>query len=955
MEVNIEYLMKGFWRSNLYSSIQISMDFILKMITEDLAVAEDNSMDQCTLLKERVEYCLILAMGYLYNKNIKLIPPEKIKRINENLENLTFGKVVSNIRMLDVNYEFAENGKRKYKLLDGYAPIRNQYIGHGYIHDDGENELKEHYDIFFRQMFDRIKWFQSNYEYILINRKDDFSYSGIRFDGKSKNQWCCARSVFEKKIDVEVNDTLLLFDTNYFKISPFICLENKGNNIYSFSSLVERRTGEVKLCRLLETEQPKTVVVPQFVCEQIEDDFCIKSTYGTIMNKFELNYKDYMETPVEQDIFDYLEKNTSNVQATLWGHGGVGKTATVQYVCQRIFLGDCGDKCRFKYIVFTTAKDRRFDPQIGKIVKMDNLITYGNIIQQIIRLVFRENIEEGPKTIIEGEEKIASLQDKLLLVIDDYETFSDADKQSIQEFINMLNLNYHRVIITTRNKRLANGISIQTNEFDEQNTINFFLSVIKNDYPKFFPKAKEIIAVHDNCKDIHNATEGRAISIHHLVNLLVQRGFSKELLLELHESENMNKFLYDRIYALLSEDAKKLFCCISLLVNKENLLFSIKTLEFITEEVISENMFETSIDEIIDQKVIEKGTIESFYRVYADNIYADMLTRYEKLESSVKDKIERKKKQLGGSFEIRNVDDALLAEARKTKMSGTYEEMKEKYLQLISKRKLDINIKNKAIDEYLDCVAMYGKDSIDILENKGVIFTQNEKGLAVKYFKTLYNLDGKGKKEVVELLMKMSSNIEDVDYDLLALKICYCVLYYVETNKVKRDVSFEGKIKQLLVEGKQLFNFIQLKSKSREVSLSNEFKEAIIMMIESTSIVYCDNEKELRKMKYYIEFAKKEFRSEYYDRVMILEREILRLLQEMGPSILKKYSRDALLEATVIKITNNCIHCKVGSNYYVQLFDRDNQLELRKYDKIFAKIKNITKYNEVEISYEGLC
>lgn len=66
------------------------MDFILQMINDDLEIAEENSIDQCTLLKERVEYCLIMAMGYLYHKNIRKVNADAMKIINENMINMTF-------------------------------------------------------------------------------------------------------------------------------------------------------------------------------------------------------------------------------------------------------------------------------------------------------------------------------------------------------------------------------------------------------------------------------------------------------------------------------------------------------------------------------------------------------------------------------------------------------------------------------------------------------------------------------------------------------------------------------------------------------------------------------------------------------------------------------------------------------------------------------------------------
>lgn len=670
------------------------------------------------------------------------------------------------------------------------------------------------------------------------------------------------------------------------------------------------------------------------------------------MNKFELNYKSYMETPVEKDIFEYLKHNTSNVQATLWGHGGVGKTAAVQYVCESIFHGECDENCTFKYIVFVTAKDRKFDPQSGNIVKVNNLKTYNDIIRQIIQIVFNENIiDDDPKTIIENEERIAHFQDKLLLVIDDYETFIDADKQSIQEFINTLDLNYHRVIITTRNKKLANGIPIQTSEFDENQTISFMKTIIANEYPNFQDKVDEILESKENITDIYKATEGRAISIHHLVNLLVQRGFSKELLKELHNSINMSKFLYDRIYSLLSKDAQVIFCCISLLANKENLVFSLKTLEFVSDEISFENSLDDSIDELILQKVIEKSNTELLYRVYADNILNEMRMRYVQLSDNVKKLIEKKKKQLGGSFEIRSIDEALLKEARKTGISGTYEETKESYLRLIRNKKIGESTRKTAICEYLEIVMINVKNSKDIIENKKILYTPNDKNCEKKYIIALWNTDKNGKTLAIQLLGKKDVDLRnEQNYDIASLKIWYCLSYFIENYNDTKDQSYLIKIKELLKNTNELFD---VRNKRIDKLNIENWKEALLTTMEAVCVVYPKEERQLKKLKFYLEFCKKNFKDSDFSRAMEIEKKVIMLLKNIVPAILKKYNEDDILKATVMRKNKNAVKCKIEPDFYAFIFDKYSADMLSSGDRIFVKIKKINCYHEVEVSYEG--
>lgn len=930
------------------------MDYIINLLNDDLEISEENSVDQSTLLKERVEYYLIMTMGYLYHKNMSRVSTEVMKEVNDNLLNLTFGKVISNIRSLDIEHELWESKKKKYELLDGYTKIRNEYIGHGYIHEDAVAELKTAYINYYSDMCDRLEWFQKKKEYILVTGKDDDNYHGIRFDARRKNTWICNRKRLEKFGNIVEKDVFLMMDGVYYKISPFVSIENKGMDIYLFSSLSDKRTGEVKLCRLLVSDKPKKLQAPLFICDYVEEEIYKKSSSGTIMNKFELNYKKYMETPVEQDIFDYLANNTSNVQATLWGHGGVGKTAAVQYVCDSIFHGHVSEKNRFKYVIFTTAKDRKFDPRSGEIVKLENLRTYADIIQQIMMLIFEEKVEDNPKSIIECEEKIAQIEDKFLLVVDDYETYSDTDKQSIQEFINRLNINYHRVIITTRNKKLANGIPIQTNEFNEDDTINFFNNIVSCEFPRYINKANEIISLKDNCVAIHKATEGRAISIHHFVNLLVQRGFSDELLKEMHASENMSRFLYDRIYDLLSDDAKNVFCCIALLVNKESLIFSIKTVEFIVDEIIGEQTLDDLLDELVDQKVVEKTGTEFLYRVYASNIYAEMRLRYDKLDNEIKQLIDEKKKQLGGSFEIRSIGSALLTTARKAKVTGTYEEIREKYLFAFKNKNVDNENKKEAIMEYLEFVATNGKDSKDILENRKNILLRGNKEIEVMYVKALWNIDQKGKDEAISVLIKKDySKIEENNVNDICLKLWYSITYYLELYKQKNDISYKNKLTGLLIEGNMLFEYI------RGIDLivlgikQDILKEALLSIIAANCILNRKDESKLKRMKYYIDFYKKNLKLMYPDRIFELEKEVQSILSKVGPGILNKYSFDDMIEATVIKVRDNFVQCKVNPNFVGCIFSTSQILDLRKDDVIFVKIKNINKYNEIEFSYEG--
>lgn len=78
-------------------------------------------------------------------------------------------------------------------------------------------------------------------------------------------------------------------------------------------------------------------------------------------------------------------------------------------------------------------------------------------------------------------QKIISYQGKILLVVDDFETFTKEEKDKIEKFILGLNINYHKIIITTRAANIKLGQEFQTSELTESETSQFLMRVIENE------------------------------------------------------------------------------------------------------------------------------------------------------------------------------------------------------------------------------------------------------------------------------------------------------------------------------------------------------------------------------------------------------------------------------------------------------------------------------------------
>jgi hypothetical protein len=121
-------------------------------------------------------------------------------------------------------------------------------------------------------------------------------------------------------------------------------------------------------------------------------------------------------------------------------------------------------------------------------------------------------------------DKILYFEGKLLLIFDDFETFNREEKKKIIEFISQLNINHHKVVITTRSATLITGVEIQTSELNIDSTISFFKDALKNEFPDFnISLIEKDLSYPDFKEKIYQITSGRPLFILQLVVLLVQK------------------------------------------------------------------------------------------------------------------------------------------------------------------------------------------------------------------------------------------------------------------------------------------------------------------------------------------------------------------------------------------------------------------------------------------------
>lgn len=169
------------------------MDFILKKLNSRVNVSEEKSVERQTLLRERVEYMLFQALGVLWNKNINEISIEKRIDIVVSLRKMSIGQVVAAIRSLDLKNDVLS--PKQIKVLDKYPKLRNQALGHGYTHDDEEENVERELEELYDELV-KFDFFARSYDIVEVTKCDNDIYEGIRYSAKDVGtlyKWTCPK------------------------------------------------------------------------------------------------------------------------------------------------------------------------------------------------------------------------------------------------------------------------------------------------------------------------------------------------------------------------------------------------------------------------------------------------------------------------------------------------------------------------------------------------------------------------------------------------------------------------------------------------------------------------------------------------------------------------------------------------------------------------------------------
>lgn len=680
---------------------------------------ENQTSELKTYYQAKLELKLIFILGYLWNKNFLEIDDNNKEQIISAILKPSIGSIIQIIRTLDIHNEFFGNKaiKKLNQKINEYPAFRNEKIGHGYsFEDDIENNInfyEDFFDIFknkeVNQIFNEVKL-------IKVTHLDSENFKGIIYDNDGANYrgWVCPKEIQDFKVgDVYIQTE----NAQYLRISPFILIENE-DEFYSFCSIDEKLTGRTKYNRINKTGQ-KIVDIVEFEKLIIsQDNFKIKSANGTVINVFDKNYKKYIEVGITNKVITFLEKSKAFVFATIWGHGGVGKTASIQRVCETL----CNqDKKIFDYIIFLSAKDRYYNYYQGKIYNISDKITsLEDVITKINLILFDENVYD--------EESIINFSGKLFIIIDDFETFSKTEKTKIIQFIKRLDINHHKVVLTTRAVNLITGEEIQTKELEKEETIKFYIESLKNEFP-----SSNISHLLNELKcpklqdKIYEITFGRPLFILQLGILTMQLGSLNDATKNnINTTKEAINFLYDRIYEYLSVDAKNMFLAISLITEENDLTGLISTLKFILNKEEKEDDFQASLNELIKLKIISIDD-KDFFKVYSFEIYNLMKLYYANKGGEYDGNITNRF-NLINTEENFTTEEALLASADASRMVENESEVENRYRYILNRDKSPYQIKRTALLNYVKyLVTIRGKHykAIKLFDDYNHLFSKD--------------------------------------------------------------------------------------------------------------------------------------------------------------------------------------------------------------------------------------
>lgn len=798
------------------------MDYITANLDKKITLFKKQNDKNSTVVlytRSKIEYMLILIMTYLWNKNFEKSPIETKEIVLRDIVTPTIGTIVGISRKLDLDSIFFAN-KKFSDAINSYPSLRNEFIGHGFMYDDKSKHVLGKLEELSRLIYDNCFIFQNEYNILHVTKEENGILRGIIFghNGHDCDYYSCpTHATGAKPGNIYIKHT----SNDLIRISPFIHI-TEDEDIFIFRDIKEKLLGKIRYSQILKTgELYKTW--DELCNVAIETDgIRLRAQNSTIVNRFENNYKKYIEIGIKKQIVKFLTKNKSSVCATIWGHGGVGKTATVQSVCNDL----CLSTKTFDYIIFFSAKDRYYNYYSGEVVTNTHAQRKFSDFIELANDVIHGHISADPA-------KIIGTEFKTLIIIDDYETFPSDEKRKIKEFISSLDITRHKALITTRAHAVI-GEEIVTNELSADKTLDFLFEILSNEFGiNDLTQHKQEISTNNYKSHIHTITSGRPIFIFQLAFLWMQNGnIDKIIDYDFKNADAAFDFLYGRIFDYLSTPAKEIFCAISQLIDESDLSSSISSLTYAVGMEEKQDAFNSALDELRKLKIVEND--EKVFRAYSKEILEIMGTSFSKLLSTkTKSRISKRVAELGHAS-VLVLDDALLKTANSSRYSNSEEDVVALYENILDRDNASQQIKFEAIlnvTNYLASDRGKRQEAIEIAERHSHCFT-NDNRFTKLYAKLSWSAGGKENKTKAityiedyfkSPLVKLHPD-DSICLDIFSLLIMYKSIYWIEERKDLKALQRVGAIEpdyfhaayadqrnnfyRIIDEGSTYFNFI---------------------------------------------------------------------------------------------------------------------------------------------------
>ncbi|EKE29267.1 MAG: hypothetical protein ACD_2C00197G0008 [uncultured bacterium (gcode 4)] len=778
------------------------MNYFLKRLNDEIRECKNLENQDWWFFYEQIrfEFIIIFILSYFFDKNFQLLDIDLKSEIIEDLSKPSIWTLISIIRKLDKDWDLQWTNRYLMWILDVYPWFRNNTIWHWYVFWDKKADFAKYLENLYKNLMSKTELSVTKGELWFINENSDIIYIenispwysnwySISHDW-NKTSWNCPLQT--KEFDPN-HVYCQLWPYKYFCLSPFIHIEDTGKKMYLFKWIKDILSLKVQYNQLFETSSNFCKEWPKIWEMTINEEWNRQiSINKTIRNKITLNdsIETYIQTWVEEDVKEFLISNRSSVAATIWWHWWVWKTALIQYVNNEIFQNS---KKYFDYIIFLSFKDRRYNWyrwQIEEISSSERITCFTDVIRRMNEVIFSEESD--------NIDNIVNNEDKILTIIDDFETIEENEKKSIINFIDKLNVNNHKVIITTRTSYLTNvWKELPIKEFDVDKTIEFLLKYI---HPKLGFIQYETIKNQINeeiKKQIFNVTSWRPLFILQFWILLIQNKNIKASLdrsWDIKNSEEAIEFLYWRIYNSLSEDAQNAFVAIWLLVDKDKPVGEIDRIKFILN--IDESKFVNSFEELIKLKIVEIKWNELF-TVYAPEIIGIMRkylkTNYNCVKYSEKyNEISKGVWPIGNSLLIR-ANDLRDKDPQNAVVS---------YLELINNKTYSKDIRKKAILNLANFYKLYLwksiEDYIDLFKDNYDDFI-NDIDYSLTYSSHLNHINtDSSRKESMNILLSVNKKYSLDDDD--KLKVLSLIVINLSRNIIleRNNLNTQSKYKEIL-------------------------------------------------------------------------------------------------------------------------------------------------------------